>query len=353
MRTGRRLTALGTLAAGLLLVGTAAPSLADPGPTATDTTSVATDGTAVSAPGADGTGDLAASSANPSGTERTAGPAAAPRMLSALPAEGSGPCSFVSEPYMVQPCLIDYYDGCDDHGPYDDPCPPSDPAEEPCTTNPDQPQCADDPQPGDGGVTPPDPQDCTQVPLPAGCLPDPAPQDPLPPTGGGDGGVLPGTGPGQGSGNGPGSSGPGGPATGNGGPKGSANGPATGSANGTVKGHHGGSAGAHHAASGPSAGGSLTSTAQIEGTRPGADVAGVSAGISACADTLCQSAVPVAAPVAAQASTATTTQQAGETMPQTGAPAHDRLLALLGAALVLGGAGLMRPRRAPRHRRTA
>lgn len=131
MKTGRRMTALGVLTGGLLLIGFAAPSLADTGLSGPDTS-----GASVQVVGADGSD------------------AAAPKV--AAPADLTNPtdvvdCSTSDDPLV---CADDATDGCDDQPPLEDPCQPgdgSDPGDgnDPCTADPGLPGCP--PVPGDPG----------------------------------------------------------------------------------------------------------------------------------------------------------------------------------------------------------
>ena len=293
MKTGRRMTALGVLTGGLLLIGFAAPSLADTGLSGPDTS-----GASVQVVGADGS-------------------EAAPKV--AAPADLTDPtdvedCATSDDPWV---CAADLGDGCDDQPPVDDPC-----------------------QPGDGGTDPGDP--CNAYPLPVGCPGsgggdgggnggDPCSTYPLPagcPGPGGNGGGNDGHGHGNGGGNGgtiPGLPG------GNGG-------------NGGSSGHHHGNGGSSGGNGAPLAGSPSDGSPQVEGSRPGSDVQGVSDGLTACTDVICRNTAPTVAARTAPS------QAAGTTLPQTGAAQDLRGVALVGLLLVLWGAWMMRPRPAPRHR---
>jgi len=297
MRTGRRIAALGVLTGGLLLIGFAGPSLADTGLSGPETPSVSVQ---VDAPALDQVVAAAGVTLDGQDTLGTDTPG------TDTPADD--PCS--TDPL---PCLPGDPGGGGGNGGGNDPGDPGDPGDGGgdggCGVVPVD--CGDPGDPGDpgdgGGIDP-----CTLGVAIPGCAPIPGTGD-----GSGDGSGSDNGNQGNGNGNG------------NGG---------QGNGNGNQDSGNGGTP------STPGSGGNGPSGGpQVEGSRPGSTVSGVSDDVTSCTDAICRNTVPAGANRTAPA-------QAQAALPQTGAQQDLRGLALVGALMVLWGAWLLRPRPAPRHR---
>jgi len=368
MRHGRRLTAVGLLTGGLLMVGFAAPSLAAAGDTATDTTvsSAASDTNDAGSTANADNGNVAESAAADEATQPQDVRTAARSLVSAAAdtpgtlGDGNGgdagnggdngnqcdPPAHDAEPQvpgcqLVECTVLPTQEGC--------PQPPS------CEEDPTQQQCSGEVTCDEGEIKVGDV--CVPVdPTPTCTPPDADPSDPdcdlpnndnnpPPPAGGGNNPPPTGNNP---------------PPAGNNPPPSGITPPTAGGTPptaGAPSGNHGKGAKGTKGGRGPgaSAGGSSSSNGSgSEGTVPGGELRGISHGTSACGDpAICNdsSILGVDASTGLATTDATTTADTttvagtGSTLPQTGAPSGTRGLLVLGLGLLLAGGLLVRPRR--------